>query len=835
MSAEKIDQLPCSSEINTDTAHLPSKTTIECSDNTNTKQEQPTCSRIIQNFLLVWFAVNGEESRDDFHGSITQLQLVVNTIKIFNDIDQCIDYLTEDKIETVFIIVPVNFAQHIVPLIHHVPQLDSIYVLSDQNSMCRAWSNKWSKLKGFFTEISHICQSLEQAVRHSERNSISLSILPHTDKTYENSHQLDQSFMYTQLLKEVLLEFEFSDQSINGLATHCRDLYRGNDLQLRRIDEFEREYSLKPPISWYTYRTFIYGVLNRSLRTQEIDTLIPMGVFIRDLHRNIEQLHSRQSHENGLQPFTVYRGQGVSNIDFEMIKKNQNGLLAFNNFLSTSTDRDVSFAFADSNRNDPNLIGILFHITIDPMLSSVPFAVLNAASYFTEENEILFSTHTIFRIGEVKRIDNDDRLWQIELTITNDNDDQLRALTERMRKDISSESRPHQLAQLLINLGELDKAKQIYEALLTLAPNEIQKAVLYYQIGHINYLQGNYVEAIALHEKSLEIEQRMLPENHSFLAGVYNGIGAVYDATGDYLKAISFLEKGLEIYQKTIPQDHLDVARSYNNLGGVFDKMGEYAKALEYFEKALEIRRNILPETHPDIAQLHNNIGGLYYNLGDYTKALISHQAAIEIHEKVLPSNHPSLATSYNNIGTVYYEMEEYTKAVVCYGQACKIYQKIFPPNHPNLATAYTNLGSVCESMKDYEKAILFHEKALAIDQKILSPNHPSLAIGYNNISAVYCSMTDYSKALSYSEKALDIYQTALSLDHPSSITTYNNIGFIYNKMGEYDKALSFYERATEVAQNLLPKNHPNLQSLQLNINLIQEKLRKRASSNETN
>ena len=39
--------------------------------------------------------------------------------------------------------------------------------------------------------------------------------------------------------------------------------------------------------------------------------------------------------------------------------------------------------------------------------------------------------HSVFRIGEIKQIDNNNRLWQVDLTLTSDNDPQLHALTER--------------------------------------------------------------------------------------------------------------------------------------------------------------------------------------------------------------------------------------------------------------------------------------------------------------------------------------------------------------------------------------------------------------------
>ena len=38
----------------------------------------------------------------------------------------------------------------------------------------------------------------------------------------------------------------------------------------------------------------------------------------------------------------VYRGQGMLHADFEKMKNSKGALLSFNNFLSTSVDRDVS-------------------------------------------------------------------------------------------------------------------------------------------------------------------------------------------------------------------------------------------------------------------------------------------------------------------------------------------------------------------------------------------------------------------------------------------------------------------------------------------------------------
>jgi hypothetical protein len=74
-----------------------------------------------------------------------------------------------------------------------------------------------------------------------------------------------------------------------------------------------------------------------------------MGFFIADLHRHIVELHAEQfGNQYSPASFTVYRGQGLSKTDFEQMLKTKGGLMSFNNFLSTSKQREVSLAFCST-------------------------------------------------------------------------------------------------------------------------------------------------------------------------------------------------------------------------------------------------------------------------------------------------------------------------------------------------------------------------------------------------------------------------------------------------------------------------------------------------------
>ncbi|CAF3564336.1 unnamed protein product [Adineta steineri] len=629
--------------------------------------------------------------------------------------------------------------------------------------------------------MKDLCQALQLDVKQHNQDSIAISFIMVNEITSTaNLNQLDPTFMYTQLFKDILLDMEHSKQAIKQFTTYCRHLNSGSE---KNIDEFEKKYDAQSAIWWYTYPSFLYSMLNYALRSMEGDTIINMGFFIHDLHLQIQQLHQQQFNTDHGKPFTVYRGQALSEASFEKLQKTKGGLISFNNFLSTSTKQDIPLGLASSASENANMIGILFVMSVDPNVKSAPFASIKELSYFREEDEILFSMHTVFRVNAITQMDNKNQLYQVELQLTSDDDQQLRLLTDRIRTEPGGNTGWERLGDLLLKIGQFNKAEELYNVLLEQTSDESENAYYYNQLGYVRDYQDDYEKAIWYYGKALEIQQKTLPSNHPSLAISNGNIGGVFVNMGEYSKALSYYEKALEIQQKTLPSNHPDLGTSYNNIGSVYDSMGEYSKALSFYEKDLEICQKTLPSNHPDLASSYNNIGGVYVNMEEHSEALSYYEKALKIKQKTLPSNHPDLATSYNNNGSVYDNMGEYAKALSYYKKALEIYQKTLPSNHPDLATSYNNIGSVYDRMGEYSKALSFYEKDLEICQKALPSNHPSLATSYNNIGGVYQNMKDYSKALSYYERAQDIMQRALPPTHPHIKIVKESIEIVKKKL----------------------------------------------------
>ncbi|CAF1370017.1 unnamed protein product [Adineta steineri] len=373
--------------------------------------------------------------------------------------------------------------------------------------------------------------------------------------------------------------------------------------------------------------------------------------------------------------------------------KTKGGLLSFNNFLSTSKNRNISINFAQQAATNPDLVGILFVMSVNSTYSTTPFAAVTDVSYFHTEDEVLFSMHTIFRIGDIKSMDGNNQLYQVNLSLTNDNDQDLRALTDQIREETFPNSRGwYRLGQLLFKMAQFNKAQEIYEVLLLQATNESEKAPIYHRLGSLKDDQGEYPEALTYYERSLAIYEKTLPSNHLNLGHIYNDIGAVYYNMGDYPEALSYYEKDLVISQQSLPSNHRNLGASYYNIGMVYYSMGDYSKALSYYEKALAIQQQSLPSNHPDLGASYNNIGMVYYNMGDYPKALSYYEKDLTILQQSLPSNHPRLALSYNNIGLVYEYMGNYSKAHSFYERAVQITQQSLPTNHPNFKICRENV-----------------------------------------------------------------------------------------------------------------------------------------------
>ncbi|CAF4710876.1 unnamed protein product, partial [Rotaria sp. Silwood2] len=147
----------------------------------------------------------------------------------------------------------------------------------------------------------------------------------------------------------------------------CRQ-YADNEAQLRFTQDFENHYDSHKVIFWYTRDTFLYRLLNKALREQDIDILYSVRYFIRNLHLQFKDYHSKQISTNTTaeneKMITVYRGQLIKNEEFERkIRHNLGGFLSVTSFLSTTMVKQLGAIFS-GNGGEIDTQSVLFQIDI---------------------------------------------------------------------------------------------------------------------------------------------------------------------------------------------------------------------------------------------------------------------------------------------------------------------------------------------------------------------------------------------------------------------------------------------------------------------------------------
>lgn len=615
----------------------------------------------------------------------------------------------------------------------------------------------------------------------------------------DESNQLEPSYMYMSLLKKILLTTKYDNNDKKEFINYSRRIYGKDEEQKVFINRFEKDYNSQLAVRWYTEDCFIYRTMNLALRELDIETIMKMGFFIRDLHEQLQRMYEGQSDK--YERLIVYRGLRVQSDLYNKLNKTGN-LISFNGFSSTTLDPTVAMNFLNESTLNTNQIGVLFEMRIDRNLSTMHFADISQVSVFKKEKEILLSMHTVFRIDGTTS--HSDGYKMVTLSQTKDTDPLLKKLTEHFEKEIGKFDPLEQLARLLIKMSMFNHAQKILDKKLENENNVdwIEKIRLNNGLGYIYHKKDENNKALGFYKNALDIAQGNLSKHNSLFATIYNNIGSTYYSKGDYKNALSHYGKALEIKRKS-SVNGLNLADIYHNMATLDCLLGDYESALEGYKKVLSIRQQTLPANHPDIARVYDDIGSVYHFMGDDTEALTFYEKALEIQEKSLLSQHIDRAITYSNLGIAYSAMGDHKNALEYHEKSLKIRLESLPPTHPDIALSYNNIGSVHSDIGAYDKAMQSFKEALKFGQRSDEKSNANYSAIHDNMGRLCELKGDLSEAESEFQKALDIRQKALDEDHPDMAISYNNMGNIYSVKGDQPKALQYYTKGLEIQKTI--------------------------------
>lgn len=182
-------------------------------------------------------------------------------------------------------------------------------------------------------------------------------------------------------------------------------------------------------LRWYTRDSFVWRTLNQVLRSSDVEAMFKLRYILTDLYTHICQTYEqRLAHSSYRIWETYYRGQLIFRKDFEHFSELQGNVIAIKTFLSGTTSMQIALMYAGKYLENPDLISVVFSIETEMGQAIRPNANISLHSMFPDEDEVLFTMGNVFRVGNIRRLPDEENIWMIQLRTVNRNDEEFNQL-----------------------------------------------------------------------------------------------------------------------------------------------------------------------------------------------------------------------------------------------------------------------------------------------------------------------------------------------------------------------------------------------------------------------
>ena len=525
-------------------------------------------------------------------------------------------------------------------------------------------------------------------------------------------------------------------------------------------------------------------MLNKALRTPEVDILYRLRLFVQHLRRQIENESLGVSPGSSL---SVYLGQTIHQKDLDDLQKSlaQSTYLTFNQFLFGTTQLSRSIDIAKKlPRTSEDYLPVILHLDLS---SNSRWANSSSLRYVADEdNDVLLNMGLI---GRITRIDRDEEIVGVHLKVVDlTSETNLQRLNDEKNEELTEGHPLSCLVKLMLAGGQENRAEQFVERL---CQDESTRTDI--------HAQGS-------------------------LAAACHAVGGVCHARNDYRRAIHFFQLSLETFLRFISADSEQLSPTYNNIGSMYFRLEEYDEALGYHNKALQVQLQASNPNLNSIASYSNNIGVVYLKQAKYPQAIQAFRRALKVILQLNKPNNGDLPSTYDNLGDAFLLQGNYEQALTHYNKALETQRSIEPRNGQALASFNNSIGNVYNKLQRYSDALVHFQRTLEIQQEYLPATHPSFASLYNNIGSMYYRQEQFTEALPFYLKSLEIELMSLPENHPTIAVTHFNIATTYTGLGRFDEAIASTQRSVDQLLKTLPPNHEEVLENQAYMEVIERK-----------
>jgi eukaryotic-like serine/threonine-protein kinase len=276
-----------------------------------------------------------------------------------------------------------------------------------------------------------------------------------------------------------------------------------------------------------------------------------------------------------------------------------------------------------------------------------------------------------------------------------------------------------ELARAHIGMGDLPAAEAPLQEALRLAQSNfgarsLESGRALRALGSFRYQQGKLTEAKSLYVRSLGIlETANAPQ--SDVSDELDDLAKVYGREQQWKLAQQTEQRALEIERRVLGEDHPRVARRLNDLAIAAEHLGDLHLAESLYRDSIARNERAYGDRHPETALAKGNYGLLLQREGRLAEAEPQLRSALDVNLSLYGPSNYNVGYARVSLAMLLHEQGNLAAAENEFRQALGIYDKSLPADHPYRASALMHFSRLLVDRGKNEEALSVIEQSLKI------------------------------------------------------------------------------------------------------------------------
>jgi eukaryotic-like serine/threonine-protein kinase len=328
-----------------------------------------------------------------------------------------------------------------------------------------------------------------------------------------------------------------------------------------------------------------------------------------------------------------------------------------------------------------------------------------------------------------------------------------------------------ELAQARIGAGDLSGAEAPSQEALHLAQNNfgavsLESGRALWALGMLRFQQGRHGEAKELYIRSLDI-LKTSGAQQADISAVLDDLATVYTRQHEWALAKQTYERSLEIDRRVLGDDHPRLADRLNNLAIVAQNMGDLPQAENLYREAIRRYKRVYGERHPETAAGQGNLGLLLQREGRLSEAEPLLRSALNTQLQLYGSDNYNVAYARVSLAMLLHDQGNLPEAETAFRQALAVYDKSLPADHQYRAAALMHFARLLVDRGNSQEALLLGEQSLEIWNATSPASSPYTAQAHAIHAYALAHLGRHHEAADELSAALPVLQQARGADDP--------------------------------------------------------------------